>query len=98
MVSEVRWREHGSAGLATRAAVLSVGTLKFNNDAGDGFYYALDRATGEFLVGKQFARQTWAMGLDEKGRPIQNPETIPSEQGALVYPDDDGAANWYSPA
>jgi alcohol dehydrogenase (cytochrome c) len=63
----------------------------------NGFYYVLDRVTGEFLVGKPFARQTWAIGLDEDGRPIENPETIPSTDGALVYPDDDGAANWYSP-
>ena len=33
----------------------------------NGFYYVLDRLTGEFLVGKQFARQNWAkvwMNLD----------------------------------
>ena len=53
--------------------------------------------TGEFLVGTPFARQTWALGLDDDGRPIENPETVPSTDGALVYPDDDGAANWYSP-
>ena len=63
----------------------------------NGFYYVLDRVTGEFLVGKQFARQTWAFGLDENGRPIENPASVPSREGALVYPDDDGAANWYSP-
>jgi alcohol dehydrogenase (cytochrome c) len=63
----------------------------------NGFYYVLDRVTGEFLVGKQFARQTWALGLDENGRPIEDPESIPDRDGALVYPDDDGAANWYSP-
>ena len=63
----------------------------------NAFYYVLDRVTGEFLVGKQFARQTWATGLDERGRPIENPDTIPSQEGALVYPDDDGAANWFSP-
>ncbi len=63
----------------------------------NGFYYVLDRITGEFLVGKQFARQTWALGLDENGRPIEDPESIPDLDGALVYPDDDGAANWYSP-
>ena len=63
----------------------------------NGFYYVLDRVTGEFLVGKQFARQNWAFGLDENGRPIENPETIADRDGAVVYPDDDGAANWYSP-
>jgi len=64
----------------------------------NGFYYVLDRHTGEFLVGKQFAKQNWAKELDDKGRPIWNPEAVPSEKGALVYPDDDGTANWFSPS
>ena len=33
----------------------------------NGFYYTLDRATGEFLLGKPFALQTWAEGLDSNG-------------------------------
>jgi alcohol dehydrogenase (cytochrome c) len=64
----------------------------------NGFYYVLDRLTGEFLVGKPFARQNWAKGLDDHGRPIMNPAAIPSAEGALVYPDDDGTANWFSPS
>jgi alcohol dehydrogenase (cytochrome c) len=64
----------------------------------NGFYYVLDRVSGEYLVGRQFARQNWAKGLDAKGRPIPNPATVPSVEGALVYPDDDGASNWYSPS
>jgi alcohol dehydrogenase (cytochrome c) len=64
----------------------------------NAFYYVLDRATGEFLLARQFTRQTWAKGLDEKGRPIPNPEAEPSDQGALVYPDDDGTANWFNPS
>jgi alcohol dehydrogenase (cytochrome c) len=64
----------------------------------NGFYYILDRLAGEFLVGKQFARQNWASGLDERGRPIFNPAAVPSPEGALVYPDDDGTANWFSPS
>jgi alcohol dehydrogenase (cytochrome c) len=64
----------------------------------NAFYYVLDRATGEFLQAKTFARQTWAKGLDAKGRPIPNPDTEPNEKGALVYPDDDGTSNWFSPS
>ena len=64
----------------------------------NGFYYVLDRLNGEFLVGKAFARQNWAKELDDKGRPVWNPEAVPSEKGALVYPDDDGTANWFSPS
>jgi alcohol dehydrogenase (cytochrome c) len=64
----------------------------------NGFYYILDRVTGEFLHAKQFATQTWAKGLDERGRPIPNPASAPSLEGSKVYPDDDGAANWFSPS
>lgn len=64
----------------------------------NGFYYVLDRVTGEFLLAKQFVRQNWAKGIDPQGRPIPNPETVPNERGALVYPDDDGATNWFSPS
>jgi len=59
----------------------------------NGFYYILDRVTGEFLQGTQFATQTWAKGLDAQGRPIPDPSTARAVQGAKVYPDDDGAAN-----
>ena len=43
----------------------------------NGFYYTLDRATGEFLLGEAFAHQTWAEGLDSNGRPIRRPNTSP---------------------
>ena len=64
----------------------------------NGFYYTLDRETGEFLVGKAFARQTWAEGLDENGRPIRRPDTFPSREGTVVSPTAGGATNWWSPA
>jgi len=64
----------------------------------NAFYYVLDRATGEFLMAKQFTRQTWAKSIDAKGRPVPNPEAEPNEKGALVYPDDDGSANWFNPS
>ncbi|MFN0088235.1 MAG: pyrroloquinoline quinone-dependent dehydrogenase [Blastocatellia bacterium] len=63
----------------------------------NAFYYVLDRVTGEFLLARQFTRQTWALGIDSRGRPIPNPDSAPSEKGAIVYPDDDGTANWFSP-
>jgi alcohol dehydrogenase (cytochrome c) len=64
----------------------------------NGFYYTLDRETGEFLVGKEFARQTWAEGLDTNGRPIRRPGMLPSAEGTLVSPMAGGATNWWSPA
>ena len=64
----------------------------------NGFYYTLDRETGEFLVGKPFAKQTWAEGLDKNGRPIRRPNTAPSVEGTVVSPPAGGAANYWSPS
>ena len=64
----------------------------------NAFYYTLDRETGEFLVGKPFAKQTWAEGLDENGRPIRLPNTFPTAEGVVVSPPVGGGTNWWSPA
>lgn len=64
----------------------------------NAFYYVLDRETGEFLTGQAFAKQTWAKGLDAKGRPIVLPNTTPTPAGNHVCPDAAGAANWGSPS
>ncbi|MDA1054429.1 MAG: PQQ-dependent dehydrogenase, methanol/ethanol family [Planctomycetota bacterium] len=60
----------------------------------NGFFYVLDRETGEFLLGKAFAKQTWAKGLDDAGRPLVRPEAIPTEEGVVVWPV--AATNWNS--
>ena len=64
----------------------------------NAFYYTLDRETGEFLLGKEFAHQTWAEGLDANGRPIRRPGTKPSTEGTLVAPIAGGGTTWWSPA
>jgi alcohol dehydrogenase (cytochrome c) len=64
----------------------------------NAFFYVLDRETGEFLLGKPFAKQTWAKGLDDRGRPMVLPNTTPTPQGNLVCPDAAGATNWASPS
>jgi len=64
----------------------------------NGFYYVLDRATGEFLTGVPYAKQTWAEGLDAVGRPIRQKGIAPSLEGTLVFPNILGAANWFSPS
>jgi alcohol dehydrogenase (cytochrome c) len=64
----------------------------------NAFYYLLDRATGEFVLGEPYVKQTWAKGLDAKGRPIVLPNTDPTEEGTLVWPALNGATNWLSPA
>lgn len=64
----------------------------------NGFFYVLDRQTGEFLLGRPYAKQTWAAGLDAHGRPTALPATEPKPEGTLVYPGIHGATNWNSPS
>src|SRR5213594_3903783 len=64
----------------------------------NGFFYVLDRATGQFLLGKPFVEVTWASGFDEKGRPVLVPGKIPSAEGTLIYPGNPGGTSWYSPS
>jgi alcohol dehydrogenase (cytochrome c)/quinohemoprotein ethanol dehydrogenase len=61
----------------------------------NGFFYVLDRRTGEFLSGKPIVRVTWASGLDAKGRPIENPQARYSAgKPWLAFPGPNGAHNW----
>ena len=64
----------------------------------NAFFYVLDRVTGEFITGRAFSKETWARGLDAKGRPILVPGKEPSADGTLVYPGLEGAVNWPSPS
>src|SRR5579862_2974550 len=64
----------------------------------NAFFYALDRETGEFIFGKPFAHQTWAKGLDDKGRPILVANSDPTPEGSYVCPDASGGTNWAAPS
>lgn len=63
----------------------------------NGFFYVLDRTTGEFLSGWQYTKElTWATGLDAKGRPLRVPGMEPDTNGKRVCPSLTGGTNWYS--
>jgi len=65
----------------------------------NGFFYVLDRETGEFLLGEPFVHKlTWASGVYAKGRPQLVPGAEPSLQGTKVCPSVIGATNWNSTA
>ena len=65
----------------------------------NGFFYVLDRTTGEFLMGKNFVKQNWALGLDKNGRPIKDPARWPKKMGGqYVEPASQGGTNWYPPS
>lgn len=60
----------------------------------NGFFYVLDRVTGEFLSGTPFVKVNWASGLDENGRPIPTPQPA----GSPTWPGNQGGTNWYPPS
>jgi alcohol dehydrogenase (cytochrome c) len=64
----------------------------------NGFFYVLDRTTGQFLLGKPFTKVTWATGFDEKGRPMRAPGMVPTAEGNRIYPGAAGGTNWFSPS
>ena len=63
----------------------------------NGFFYVLDRETGELISAEPFAKINWAKGVDKKtGRPIENPDMRFGEVGkpAFVSPGPGGAHSW----
>jgi alcohol dehydrogenase (cytochrome c) len=65
----------------------------------NGFFYVLDRQTGEFLLGKPFIKLTWAEGIDRNGRPIRVPKYWPKPMGGIsVMPGSQGGTNYYPPS
>jgi quinohemoprotein ethanol dehydrogenase len=68
-----------------------------------GFFYVLDRLTGQFISATPFSAVNWARGHDpDTGRPLVNPEAFYTTKTAVnISPGAAGAANWapkaYSP-
>jgi len=65
----------------------------------NGFFYVLDRATGELLSAKPYTAVTWASSIDLKtGRPILNPDALYENQksGSPLVPGPDGGHTWHS--
>ena len=64
----------------------------------NGFYYVLDRVTGEFLAGVPFVEVDWAKGLTSAGRPILADVAKVSTAGRRTSPGTFGGTNWQNPA
>jgi hypothetical protein len=41
--------------------------------AKNGFFYVLDRVTGELISAEPFVKVSWALGIGKHGRPVVNP-------------------------
>ena len=61
----------------------------------NGFFYVLDRATGELLSAEKFAKVTWASHVDRaSGRPVELPASDYDDQPKIIQPSPTGAHNW----
>lgn len=61
----------------------------------NGFFYVLDRATGELLSAEPFVQVTWASGVDKKtGRPVEAANARYKTEPAFLKPGPLGAHNW----
>jgi len=63
----------------------------------NGFFYVLDRLTGELLSAEPYTQVSWASRIDlQTGRPVENPEARYEEgDPALVWPHPLGGHNWH---
>ena len=62
----------------------------------NGFFFVLDRLTGEFISAAPYAHVSWATGFDQKsGRPIESPNARYGLAGAFISPGPGGAHNWH---
>ena len=66
--------------------------------ARNGYFFVVDRENGKNVVTSKFAKANWATGLDKKGQPVPDPKKMPQLDGALVAPNQAGAANWPPPS
>jgi quinohemoprotein ethanol dehydrogenase len=63
----------------------------------NGFFYVLDRESGQLLSAQAYAKVNWASGVDARtGRPIVNPDSDYSRTGRLWmgFPGATGAHDW----
>ena len=62
----------------------------------NGFFYVLDRHTGELISANPFSTVTWASHVDlETGRPVETGEGEFTDRTAFVLPSANGAHNWH---
>jgi quinohemoprotein ethanol dehydrogenase len=61
----------------------------------NGFFYVLDRATGELLTADKYVEVNWASHVDLKtGRPVEIPGADYKDKGTYIRPGPLGGHNW----
>jgi len=62
----------------------------------NGFFYVLDRTTGEFLSAEAYVPVSWASHVDpESGRPVENPDAHYANDTKTIRPAPYGGHNWH---
>lgn len=61
----------------------------------NGFFYVLDRATGELISAQPYTTTTWATSVDmATGRPVETPKARLFDGKNISLPSNAGAHNW----
>ena len=62
----------------------------------NGFFFVIDRVTGQFISAKNFVDVNWASGYDQNGRPIETAIARAGDRPREIIPSAFGARNWHS--
>jgi len=61
----------------------------------NGFFYVLDRVSGQLISASNYVRVNWTKGIDPKtGRPIIESAANYTQQTRLIFPSANGGHNW----
>jgi len=61
----------------------------------NGYFYVIDRLTGEFITASPYAPENWSEAMDKKtGRPFIHPRAFYGASPVTIYPGPIGAHNW----
>jgi quinohemoprotein ethanol dehydrogenase len=61
----------------------------------NGYFYVIDRLTGEFISASPYAPENWSEAIDKKtGRPFIHPRAYYGSSPVMIYPGPIGAHNW----
>jgi quinohemoprotein ethanol dehydrogenase len=62
----------------------------------NGFFYLLDRLTGQLISAEPYVEVTWAERIDrETGRPVETAQARYGPEGVMIAPGPAGAHNWH---
>jgi quinohemoprotein ethanol dehydrogenase len=62
----------------------------------NGFFFVIDRKSGQFISAKNFVDVNWATGYDKKGRPLETALARNGDRPREIIPSAFGARNWHS--